>query len=418
LVALFFALIPASAAAQSIVPAVDGTGTIVTPEGNRFDIEGGTRSSDRANLFHSFTQFGLSQDQIANFLSSPSIENILVRVVGGDHSAINGLIQVSGNSNLFLMNPAGIIFGAGASLNIPGSFTATTANAIGFPDAMNPASIRWFNATGSNNYAALVGTPSTFAFTTPQTPGAIVNLAQLAVQQNLSLVGGTVVSLGSLTAPGDDIAIASVGGESMVRISQPGSPLSLEVTPLPASVPRSPSASLPLSLPQLLTGGGIGNATELTVNSAGEVKLVGSGIPVNAGDVVVRDVVGQSIQADLVPPLVSGFVNLSATGSITVLGKIDTSTTVADTAAGSVTMSAFGDINILNSPGDGIFTNADSGDGGDVNILSQTGSINIAGTINSSSNLGDGGAISLTALDQIVIICLIVGQEELILPER
>ncbi|MEP0852459.1 MULTISPECIES: CHAT domain-containing protein [Cyanophyceae] len=400
LAALFFALIPASAAAQSIVPAVDGTGTIVTPEGNRFDIDGGTRSSDRANLFHSFTQFGLSQDQIANFLSSPSIENILVRVVGGDRSAINGLIQVSGNSNLFLMNPAGIIFGAGASLNIPGSFTATTANAIGFPDAMNPASIRWFNATGSNNYAALVGTPRTFAFTTPQTPGAIVNLAQLAVQQNLSLIGGTVVSLGSLTAPGDDIAIASVGGESMVRISQPGSPLSLEVTPLPASVPRSPSASLPLFLPQLLTGGGIGNATELTVNSAGEVKLVGSGIRVNAGDVVVRDVVGQAVQPDFVPPLVSGFVNLSATGSITVLGKIDTSTTFADNAAGSVTMSAFSDINILNSPGGGIFTNSDSGDGGDVNIVSQTGSINIAGTINSSSNIADGGAISLTALDQ------------------
>uniref|UniRef100_A0ACD5GZT2 Filamentous hemagglutinin N-terminal domain-containing protein n=1 Tax=Desertifilum tharense IPPAS B-1220 TaxID=1781255 RepID=A0ACD5GZT2_9CYAN len=64
------------------------------------------------NLFHSFEQFGLSEGQIANFLSSPQIQNILGRVIGGDASIINGLIQVSGgNSNLFLINPAGILFG-------------------------------------------------------------------------------------------------------------------------------------------------------------------------------------------------------------------------------------------------------------------------------------------------------------------
>jgi hypothetical protein len=45
---------------------------------------------------------------------------------------INGLIQVTeGKSNLFLMNPAGMIFGPNASLNVPASFTATTANGIG-----------------------------------------------------------------------------------------------------------------------------------------------------------------------------------------------------------------------------------------------------------------------------------------------
>jgi hypothetical protein len=40
--------------------------------------------------------------------------------VGGDASYINGLIQViGGNSNLFLMNPAGIVFGSNAQLNVP-----------------------------------------------------------------------------------------------------------------------------------------------------------------------------------------------------------------------------------------------------------------------------------------------------------
>src|SRR6476469_2211773 len=127
------ALTYALASAQSIAPAADGTGTTVTPTGNTININGGKLSRDRANLFHSFQKFGLNPGEIANFLSKPEIKNILGRVEGGDASIINGLIQVSGgNSNLFLMNPAGIVFGSSASLNVPASFTATTANAIGF----------------------------------------------------------------------------------------------------------------------------------------------------------------------------------------------------------------------------------------------------------------------------------------------
>jgi len=90
----------APAQAQPITPAVDGTGTIVTPGGNRFDIEGGTLSKDGANLFHSFQQFGLDANQSANFLSNPEIRNILGRVVGGDASIINGLIQLTGGNSI------------------------------------------------------------------------------------------------------------------------------------------------------------------------------------------------------------------------------------------------------------------------------------------------------------------------------
>ncbi|HBY81736.1 MAG TPA: hypothetical protein DEG47_33205, partial [Cyanobacteria bacterium UBA11148] len=42
--------------ARPITPAVDGTGTVVTKDGNRFDINGGSLSSDSTNLFHSFEE--------------------------------------------------------------------------------------------------------------------------------------------------------------------------------------------------------------------------------------------------------------------------------------------------------------------------------------------------------------------------
>ncbi|RMF23990.1 MAG: filamentous hemagglutinin N-terminal domain-containing protein, partial [Cyanobacteria bacterium J083] len=90
------------------ISANDGTGTNITnPIGNsnQFDIGGGTEAG--SNLFHSFQQFGLSEGQIANFLSKPNIQNILGRVTGGDVSVINGIIKMSGgNSNLYLINPA------------------------------------------------------------------------------------------------------------------------------------------------------------------------------------------------------------------------------------------------------------------------------------------------------------------------
>ncbi len=289
----------ASALAQPITAATDGTGTNVITNGNRFDINGGSRSSDGANLFHSFQQFGLDSGQIANFISNPQVRNILGRVVGGDASIINGLIQVTGgNSHLFLMNPAGIVFGQNASLNVPASFTATTATGIGFHSG-------GFNAFGLNDYAALVGNPSAFVFNTSQ-PGVVVNAGNLAVGsgESLTLLGRTVVNTGQLSAPGGQMTVAAVPGEKVVRISQEGMLLSLEVQPL-AEVdvgvngrsPLPPNFSV-LSLPQLLTGTGGGSATGLVVEN-GVVKLTGSGmaIPTEAGTAIASgslDVSGET----------------------------------------------------------------------------------------------------------------------------
>jgi filamentous hemagglutinin family protein len=274
---VFFNLLPVQVQAQSVTPAPDGTGTIVTPDGNRIDITGGTLSGDQTNLFHSFSQFGLSAKQIANFVSNPNIHNILGRVTGGDASIINGLIQVmGGNSNLYLMNPAGIIFGANAQLNVPASFTATTATGIGFGN-------NWFNAIGSNNYAALQGDPSSFAFNVSQ-PGSIINAGNLAVRdgQSLTLAGGNAINTGTLTAPGGNITVAAVPGSSKVLVSQPGNVLSLEVDPAQTS---ASSGITPPTLAQLITGEVGTQATGVTVNSAGEVVLTGSGtvIPSEGG---------------------------------------------------------------------------------------------------------------------------------------
>ncbi|MBP0022086.1 MAG: DUF4347 domain-containing protein, partial [Cyanobacteria bacterium SBLK] len=214
-----------SAKAGTISGANDGTGTAISLQGDRFDITGGTTSGN--NLFHSFQEFGISAEEIANFVSQQNIQNILGRVVGGNPSIIEGLIQVTGgNSNLYLMNPAGMVFGENASLNVPGDFTVTTATGIGFGND------RWFNAFGANNYSELQGIPFQLAFDNTQ-PAAILNQGNLSVNpgQSLTLMGGTVANAGSIEAIEGTITLAAVPGSSLIRIQQEGSLLSLEVAP-------------------------------------------------------------------------------------------------------------------------------------------------------------------------------------------
>ncbi len=260
-----------SVCAQSITSS--SPQTQVNLNANQIDISGGTRSG--GNLFHSFGQFGLNAGQVANFQSNPNIQNILGRVTGGNASIINGTLQVTGGpSNLFLLNPAGIIFGQNAQLNVPAAFTASTANGIGFGNN------QWFNATGSNNYATLSGTPSTADFLAGS-GGSLVNAGNLSVAQgqSLTLLGGTVINTGTLTAPGGTITIAAVPGGRSVRLTDSNSLLSIEL-PLAPNATLNSSTFTPQTLPALLTGGNLASATGITINN-GVVTLTGSSTPLS-----------------------------------------------------------------------------------------------------------------------------------------
>ncbi|MCT7967867.1 CHAT domain-containing protein [Laspinema sp. D1] len=301
--AVFFSAL--SAQSQPIVPATDGTGTLVTPEGTRYDITGGQRSSDGRNLFHSFTEFGLNPAEIANFISNPEIVNILGRINGGNASYINGLIQVTGGaSHLYLMNPAGMVFGPNASLNVPGSFLATTATGMGFDDG-------WFNAVGGNNYADLVGTPSALVFETLQ-PGVIINSGNLTVAsgQNLTLIGGTILNQGAVASPQGSITMATVPGSSWVRLFQPNHLLSLDIS--------APFPIAPIALPALLTGGNSSHVTDVRINPDGTVELIGSGLGIASGDVAMSQshLSGKTVSLSAHQTLTLGETTLQTTEDI------------------------------------------------------------------------------------------------------
>jgi len=302
-----------TAEAQSITPAADGVNTIVDQQDNQYDITGGTQAGQ--NLFHSFYDFGLNTGETANFISpSTDIANILGRVTSGNPSLINGLIQISGGGspNLFLMNPAGMVFGADARLNLPGSFTATTATGIGL------SSEGTFNALDGNNFNLLVGTPNRFDFATllPSVAntdvGAIFNWADLSVQpgQSLSLFGRSLFNAGTLSASGGTVNTIVVPQGESLKLSQPGMVLELELAPQDGFV--IPVEHLKaIDLPLLLTEGQTQHAQVLEAQADGSYRIT-SGTLVNTGSFLA---LGEDSQVLAKAPRVSISGDVSVAGT-------------------------------------------------------------------------------------------------------
>jgi large exoprotein involved in heme utilization and adhesion len=156
-------------------------------------------------------------------------------VTGTNSSNILGTLGISGgNANLFLINPNGIIFGVNASLDVGGSFTATTANAIKLGDT------GLFSASEPTTSNLLTVRPSALFFNTVA-PRAIVNQSlaqslsgptnsldgpvglQVPTLQTLALIGGNVaIEGGNLTAAGGRIELGSVAGVGEVSLSHLG----------------------------------------------------------------------------------------------------------------------------------------------------------------------------------------------------
>ena len=171
-------------------------GTTVTSTGHTLQITGGTRPDNGTNLFHSFDQFNVGRPDTAQFLNTtPSLHtfNILGRVTGGTPSSIFGTIDTMSypGVNLFLMNPAGIVFGPNATLNVGGSVAFTTADYLRLAKAEGShAGI--FHAETTSTSLLTSAPVAAFGFLGSNPAAIAVQGSVLEMQpgQSISLVGG------------------------------------------------------------------------------------------------------------------------------------------------------------------------------------------------------------------------------------
>ena len=393
--------------AQSQISPDGTTNTIVNQSDNTFTIDSGDRLGD--NLFHSFEQFDLLNGNEAFFNNAGDIANIFSRVTGGDLSEIDGLIRANGDANLFLINPAGIIFGEGAALDIGGSFTAATAESIVFSDDLE------FNATDSENPPLLtVNMPIGLNF--GNEPGNLtVNGSSLSVAygETLALLGGELtITGGQIVAPGGNIELGglSEAGQVNWQISTPK--ISFPVTTVRSNVSLANGTNIYV---QAINGGDISiNARnlELSGGELGASSLIAGMAPqsdsleAQAGDIAIDvtdnivadrgssifNTVGESIVGN------AGAIDITTTNLRLTRGAVVSASNSGRGNAGRINIRASG--NILadgeSSQGfvSGIFSTVEesvTGDAGGIEITTNDLSLLNGGEV-SASNLGQGNA--------------------------
>ncbi|UBF24872.1 filamentous hemagglutinin N-terminal domain-containing protein [Kovacikia minuta CCNUW1] len=282
-------------------------------------IVGGARRG--ANLFHSFREFNVAVGRGAYFGNLDSaLQTILARVTGSNRSEILGTLGilnaagVTSRPNLFLINPHGIIFGPNASLDVEGSFVATTANAIQFGDRGN------FSASVPESPAPLLTvTPSAFLFNqfVQQGGNAIESRALLEVPdgQSLLLLGGNIAPtpaatgnillegngiLGTtgLAASGGRVEVGSVGSAGAIELTSNDNQLSFQIAD------TTPRADISLTNAALINVG--------ASRGGGDVVLDGRNITLTEGSLIGAGILRGGNSADSR----AGDIRINATGNL------------------------------------------------------------------------------------------------------
>ncbi len=212
--ALFAALLPGVARAQHI--SIDGSfSPAQTLAGPSYAIGAALGKQVGANLFQSFGKFGLTAGESATFSGPATIGNVIGRVTGGNPSSINGQLRSTiAGASLYLINPSGVVFGPKATVNVSGSFHASTANYLELADGAK------FRATMPRGSTLSAAPPAAFGFLNARAAAITVNGSALGpVAGTLGLVGGKVsIRGGRLTAPGGTIQVTSVAGAGDVPV--------------------------------------------------------------------------------------------------------------------------------------------------------------------------------------------------------
>ncbi|HLF38970.1 MAG TPA: autotransporter-associated beta strand repeat-containing protein, partial [Burkholderiales bacterium] len=162
-------------------------------------------------------QFSIGAGEATRFIQPSPASAVLNRVVGVDPSSILGALQ--SNGRVFLINPNGILFGAGARIDVAGLVAST---------------LKLSNEDFIAGRLNFVGDPAKAA--------AVVNQGRITAGEGgrVYLVGSAVDNQGVITAPTGDVVLAagssvrvteSAGGRLQVEISAPAdSPIRLSDT--------------------------------------------------------------------------------------------------------------------------------------------------------------------------------------------
>ncbi|MBL8556761.1 MAG: filamentous hemagglutinin N-terminal domain-containing protein [Phenylobacterium sp.] len=386
------------------VAAGRGLGTTVGQAGTVYTVDGGTRAGN--NLFHSFGRFDLGAGDTARWVRAAgdgaTIANVVNRVTGGTPSTIAGTLDSTAlpNAAFWFVNPAGIVFGAGAVVNVPSAAHFSTSAELRFADGAR------FSAATPSGSTLSIAAPESFGFLGGQGDIDITGVGLGFVPGAAALTFTAAnVSVSDSTFAARGLDLIAVGNQSTaVRLADP------------LSAARGGTVNLARNRLAVVTADTAGAPARF---SGGEVRFASTSFfSVSTGAGRGGDVVVQGRRVVLAPDafvgasasgtgaggdlrVTAGTIEVDARGATTTTGF--GSTASAAGAAGAVTLNAdtirlTGEVG--NTAGSGFAfigsTVLGTGSAGDVNLTATNLVIDIGLISSSSVGNGDGGDIRLS----------------------
>lgn len=300
---------------------VNGAATVVN-NGNTMTV------TNTPGAILNWQQFNIGQGQVTQFNQQSAQSSVLNRVVGPDSSQILGTLR--SNGRVFLINPNGIMFGAGSVLDVNG-LIASTLNITNTDFLLNR-----MNFNGSNTGASVVNQGT---ITTP-------------FGGSVYLIGNNVTNEGVITTPQGQVVLAAGNSVSMVNTVTPH--VSVTVT----------AGGEAINLGQVTAEGGSINIYGALVQQQGIVRA-GSATVDAQGNIVLS---------------ATQSVNLAQGSSTTASGAKGGNITIQSGAAGSTTVT--GTVDATGS----------NGAGGNIQVLGNTVALTDTARLDASGTTG-GGAI-------------------------
>lgn len=341
---------------------IGNLGTTVTTRGHTVQITDGTRYGE--SLFHSFKQFDVGQGDTAQFLntsSSAHTSNILSRVTGGNPSSIFGTIDTMSypGANLFLMNPAGIVFGPNATLNVGGSVAFTTADYLRLAKA-DGSNAGIFHADMTATSLLTNAPIAAFGFLGSNPAAIAVHGSTLTVEpgQSLSLIGGNI-TVGSSSATNGNVQQATLSAQGgQINIAGVASPGEI----LTRTWDRSPN----------INGQSFRELGEIHISQGSNIDTSGKA---GGGTILIRG--GRLVIDESTISTNTGDITLNATSIEMTNGAHIATVTKSSANAGHIALKASEDITLGLAVVESI-SDASSGNAGNIMLHSTQGNINLS----------------------------------------
>ncbi|MBK8065452.1 MAG: filamentous hemagglutinin N-terminal domain-containing protein [Betaproteobacteria bacterium] len=300
------------------------------------------------NAIINWQGFSIGAGELTRFIQQNAQSAVLNRVVGQDPSAILG--QLLSNGRVFLINPSGITFGAGAQIDVAG----LVASSLHLSDADFLAGRLQFKGQGS--------------------PGSVVNNGEIRTSNGggVVLIAPRVENNGLINTPGGDILLAAGRTVEIADISNPN--IRYQV-----SAPEDQA----LNMGKLLAAGGRIAMQAGVVRNSGRISA--DAAVVENGRVVLRRATASDAVATTNSQEKAGAVLLKASAALT----LETGSSVsADGEGGRVELVSGGDLSLKADT----LVSATGVSGGSV-VAQAAGTLLIGGKVEARGESGPGGSV-------------------------